>query len=151
MIGEAAAEDQDKKDQGRKEAGTPTEGAGSAPLMNVASGTMRLREHVVAKIAGMAAREVAGVHSMGKGGFLENLVRREDVRRGVKVKVGEKEAAFDLWLRVEYGCHIPTVADLVRERITERVFTMTGLLTKEINIEVMDVVFPEQKPESRVE
>ncbi len=150
MTGEATWA-QEGKDRKVSEPQTPSGPAGREQPVHAASGEMTLREHVVAKIAGLATREVEGVHSMGRGGWRENLFSGDDVRRGVKVTVGQKEAAFDLWLKVEYGCHIPDVVDLVRQRITERVSAMTGLHTKEVNINVVDVVLPGQEPKSAVE
>lgn len=148
-MAEVAAKNEGERPGSSQEVTAKADAAPRPP--ETAPGTMTLREDVVAKIAGMAAREVEGVHSMGTGAFMEKLARGGDVKRGVRVKAGQKEAAFDLWLTVDYGCHIPTVVDLVRKRITERVFSTTGLISKEINIEVVDVVLPEQGPAAKVE
>lgn len=120
---------------------------------------MTIQEQVVAKIAGGAAREVEGVYAMGTGRFTETMADAagrvtggDDVKRGVRVEVGKKEAAVDLWLTIEYGYNIPKVVQDVRKKITERVEEMTALVTKEINVEVVDIHLPgEEKEERRVE
>lgn len=133
-----------------------TQESGRAP--EVAAGELTVHEQVVAKIVGGAAKEIEGVHAMGTGSFAEavagvagRVAGGEDVKKGVRVEVGKKEAAVDLWLSVEYGYNIPTVVQKVRQMITERVYEMTGLTTKEINVDVVDIHLPGEEPESRVE
>jgi uncharacterized alkaline shock family protein YloU len=123
------------------------------------SGKTTIADVVVSKIAGLAAKEVAGVHDLvgqGMGGAVTGLaqrVTRSDARStGVNVEVGEREAAIDLRMTVEYGVSIPQVAEDVRHNIMDRLGSMTGLVVKEVNIDVVDLFFPEDdKPESRVE
>lgn len=113
-------------------------------------GTTSIQDHVVAKIAGLAVREVEGVHALvpyGTGQAITNLantIRGEEARDlGVRVEVGTVECAVDLRMVAEYGVSIPSMAKQVRERITARILEMTGLRVKEINIDVMDLWFPE--------
>ena len=125
-------------------------------------GRTTIADAVVAKIAGLAAREVAGVRrlvSRGVGstmaGFAQRVVGTESPTQGVSVQVGEREAAVDLSLIVEYGVSIPQVADAVRNNIINRVQSMTGLTVREVNIDVTDLFFPgeeaEQAPQRRGE
>jgi uncharacterized alkaline shock family protein YloU len=121
-----------------------------------AQGTVRIFEEVVENIAGIAAREVAGVHELGKGGFsrVAKAFGSDSPARGVKVEVGKKEVALDLDLIVEYGHKIQEVCTGVRARVTESVLHMTGLKVKELNINVVGIHFPEQekeKPTPRVQ
>jgi len=105
-------------------------------------------ESVVAKIAGLAAREVPGVHNLvpyGAGQAITSFarnIRGSDMRElGVHVEVGTVEAAVDVRIVAEYGASIPDIASSIRENITTRVGGMTGLLVKEVNIEVVDLYF----------
>ena len=111
-------------------------------------GKLIIRNDVVAKIAGMAAREVTGV-SPSSTGLLENVQNMaqggdSNVKRGVKAEVGERQAAFDLSFVVDWGYHIPSVVSEVRRKITQRVKEMTGLETTEINVEITDISLTEQ-------
>ena len=111
-------------------------------------GKLIIRNDVVAKIAGMAAREVAGV-SPSSTGLLENAQNMaqggdSNIKRGVKAEVGERQAAFDLSFVVDWGHHIPSVVSEVRRKITQRVKEMTGLETTEINVEITDISLTEQ-------
>lgn len=108
-----------------------------------------IHDHVVAKIAGLAVREVEGVHSLVPFGASQTLskfaneLRGADMRDlGVHVEVGTLEVAVDLRIITEYGISIPRVAEAARERITHRVEEMTGLKVAEITLEVVDLHFP---------
>lgn len=119
-----------------------------------------IAEGVVAKIAGVAAREVAGVHELvplGAGatiaGFAGRLARSDQRTTGVSVEVGQREAAVDLNMTVDYGINIPQVAEAVRQNIMDRIYAMTGLTVKEVNINAADLYFPDEQAaqQSRVQ
>ncbi len=123
-------------------------------------GSTTIADAVVTKIASIAAREVGGVHDLGGGtartiGGLTRSVGIGDERmQGVAVEVGEREAAVDLTVVVEYGESIPQIANALRENVTRRIEGMTGLTVTEVNIAVNDLYFPgdEAAPEpARVE
>ena len=108
------------------------------------TGTTTIQDNVVAKIAGIAAREVHGVYALGGGaaraiGALRERVGRADVTQGIGVEVGEKQAAADVVLVVEYGVPIQDVATSVRRSIVTAVEEMTGLEVTEVNVLVADV------------
>ncbi len=111
-------------------------------------GATTIADAVVTKVAGVAAREVRGVHELGGGvsralGSVTQRVGVGDERsQGVSVEVGEREAAVDLTLVVEYGESIPRVSQAVRENVTKRIEGITGLSVTEVNIAVNDLFFP---------
>jgi uncharacterized alkaline shock family protein YloU len=112
-------------------------------------GRLVIKNDVVAKIAGMAAREVEGVGA-GSRGFRDAISSANptdsdsDVKKGIKAEVGERQAAFDITLVVDYGYNIPMVVSEVRGKVAMRVREMTGLETTEINVEVSDVNIQER-------
>lgn len=118
-------------------------------------GITTVADGVVAKLAGHAVREVEGVASLGK--TFRRLLGRvrpgdESLTQGVNVEVGKKECAIDVIILVQYGFSIPTLAQEVRENVIARVEAGTGLIVKEVNIEVDDLQFDSDKPTtSRVE
>jgi uncharacterized alkaline shock family protein YloU len=111
-------------------------------------GQTTIGEGVVTRVAGLAAREVPGVHDLGGGtaraiGSVTQRVGLGDPRtQGVSVESGEREAAVDLTLVIDYGESIPRVADAVRSQIIKRVEFITGLSVTEVNITVNDLYFP---------
>lgn len=105
------------------------------------NGEIRISEDVVAIIAGVAATEVSGVAGMSGGiaGGIAEMLGRKNLSKGVKVEVGEKEAAIDLYIIVEYGCRIPDVSWNIQEKVKSSVEAMTGLKVIEVNIHVQGV------------
>ncbi|GJF30873.1 Asp23/Gls24 family envelope stress response protein [Kitasatospora sp. NBC_01539] len=117
-------------------------------------GRTALAVGVVEKIAGMAAREVSGIHALGSGfsrtfGAMRDRVpgSKAGVGRGIKAEVGERQTAIDIALVVEYGVVIPKLASEVRENIIHAVERMTGLEVVEVNISVNDVHLPDEPDE----
>ena len=127
-------------------------------------GKTTIADVVVAKIAGIAAREIAGVHELlghGIGGAVSGLAQRvsggESWAQGVDVEVGDREVAIDFKVTVEYGVSIPDVASAIRRNVSERVQSMTGLSVTQINIDVTNLYFADEdrarvkEPEKRIE
>ncbi|NED92268.1 Asp23/Gls24 family envelope stress response protein [Streptomyces sp. SID11233] len=121
---------------------------GSSGSSGGTKGTTVIADTVVSTIAGIAVRETDGVHALGGGasravGAMKDKVSRSnDPGRGVKVEVGEKQAAVDVDIVVEYGTLILDTAKKIRIHVTDAVETMTGLEVVEINIKVLDVYVP---------
>ncbi len=105
------------------------------------AGHLTLNEDVVATIARLAARDVPGISSVGKTPFLSF---GEDRTRGIAAEVGQKQAAFDLDIVVEYGQDIKEIARILRERTAAEVKKMAGREVVEINIHVVDIKLPEE-------
>lgn len=117
-------------------------------------GRTSIADSVVEKIAGVAAREVSGVHSMGRGAARAFGTIKEklpmgsgpSMTQGVRVEVGERQAAIDIDLVVEYGVSIPDVAQAVRDNVISRIERMTGLQVTEVNVSVDDVYLGDDSP-----
>ncbi|UGT61925.1 Asp23/Gls24 family envelope stress response protein [Nocardia asteroides] len=109
-------------------------------------GTTTITDVVVRKIAGLATREVSGVHDLGGGAARALGALREripgasaGIGQGVSVEVGEAQAAVDVQLVVEYGAAIAELAKAVRRNVVTAIERMTGLEVVEVNITVDDV------------
>ncbi len=104
-------------------------------------GQIKIADEVVGIIAGLAATEVPGVAGMSGGlaGGIAEILGRKNLSKGVKVEVGEREAAVDLFIIVEYGAKIPDVSWQIQESVKKAIETMTGLKVVEVNIHVQGV------------
>ncbi|MEU6386870.1 Asp23/Gls24 family envelope stress response protein [Streptomyces bauhiniae] len=121
-------------------------------------GRTTIADGVVEKIAGMAARDVEGVHAMGSGlsrtfGAVRDRVPGggKAVTRGVKAEVGEVQTALDLEIVVDYGFPIGDVSRAVRENVIAAVERMTSLEVVEVNIAVSDVHLPDEEDDDEPE
>ena len=119
-------------------------------------GSIRIADEVVAIIAGLAATEVKGVAGMSGGlaGGIAEMLGRKNLSKGVKVQVGEKEAAIDLYVVIEYGTNIPEFSTEVQKNVKRAIENMTGLTVVEVNVHVQGVIFSNmetnQEEEKRV-
>ncbi|WP_119728922.1 Asp23/Gls24 family envelope stress response protein [Thermomonospora amylolytica] len=130
-------------------------GQGKGELVT-SSGRTTIVGGVVSKVAGMAAREIGGVYAMGSGvGRTLGSVRERlpgmtrNVAQGVAVEVGERQAAVDIDLVVDYGVSIPDLANAVRENVIRSVEHMCGLEVVEVNVTVDDIHLPDEDGEQQ--
>ncbi|MBK0868619.1 Asp23/Gls24 family envelope stress response protein [Saccharopolyspora sp. HNM0986] len=136
---------------------TVTTGSSSPARLadETSQGKTTIAASVVQKIAGIAAREISGVHAMGGGVSRAFGAIRERIpggsgttsTSGVQVEVGEKQAAIDLDIVVEYGASIVELARAVRRNVITGVERMTGLEVIEVNIAVNDIHLPSDDDE----
>ena len=109
-------------------------------------GRTTIADTVVAKIAGIAAREVTGVFKLGGGtaravGALRERIPGSSTNhsQGVSVEVGERQAAVDIQLVAEYGVALADLATGIRRNVISSIERMTGLEVTEVNVEIQDV------------
>ncbi|MGC4960291.1 Asp23/Gls24 family envelope stress response protein [Gordonia sp. DT218] len=111
-------------------------------------GKTAISDIVVAKIAGIATREIDGVHDVG--GATERVVGKvRDVlpgtttstTQGINVEVGELQAAVDVSIVADYGVAIHQLAAAIRRNVIAAIEQMTGLEVTEVNVTVHDIHF----------
>jgi len=109
-------------------------------------GTIRIADDVVKVISGLAAMDIKGVAGMSGGfvGGIAELLGRKNLAKGIKVEVGEKEAAIDLSVIIDYGMRIPDVAAQIQESVKSAVERMTGLKVIEANVNVQGIAFADE-------
>ncbi|MDQ0635625.1 putative alkaline shock family protein YloU [Arthrobacter pascens] len=118
--------------------------ANPAPLPVPEQGRTVISETAVAKVAGIAARSVPGVYSLGSGssralGAIRDAVGSSDHAAGVHAEVGETQVAVDINLVATYGTPLYSLADQVRAAVFRAVEELVGLQVIEVNVEITDV------------
>jgi uncharacterized alkaline shock family protein YloU len=124
---------------------------GGAERMTTDDGKISVAQGVVQKIAGIACREISGVHAMGVstsrafGAVRERIPGSSgpNVAQGVGVEVGETQAAIDLDIVVEYGVSIADLGRSIQRNVKQAVERMTGLDVVEVNVNVDDLYMPD--------
>jgi len=105
-------------------------------------GAIRISNDCLAKIVGYAATSCYGVVGMavksGKDG-LAQLLKRETMSKGVKVRVAENSATVDIYIMVEYGVNIGTIAESIKTSVKYQLELLTGLLVSGVNVHVEGV------------
>ncbi|RRD49069.1 Asp23/Gls24 family envelope stress response protein [Arachnia propionica] len=116
-----------------------------APIKD--QGKTTIENSVVAKVAGIAARETRGVHALGGGvaralGAIREAVASADQTQGISVEVGERQVAVDVVIVAEYPSPLQEVADGVRSNIIDAIENIVGMEVTEVNVTVNDVHLP---------
>ncbi|MCT4606395.1 MAG: Asp23/Gls24 family envelope stress response protein [Marinisporobacter sp.] len=105
-------------------------------------GNIIIDHEVIASIAGAAAMECYGLVGMSKksktSGITE-LLKRENQNKGVKVSSKENEVIIDLYIVVEFGTRISTVAQNIIDKVKYNIEISTGLKVKQVNINIQGV------------
>lgn len=111
------------------------------------TGKTVINDSVVAKVAGIAAREVSGVHALGGGaaralGAIREAMNNTDVSQGISVEVGETQVAVDVTIVAEYPVQLQQVADDIRSNIIRAIEDLVGLEVTEVNVTIVDIHLP---------
>ncbi len=102
-------------------------------------GTISVLEDVITTVAGYAAVECIGIVAMASKRATDGLVEllgRENLKRGVRVALGEESVSISLYIIVEYGVSIAAVAKNVIETVKYRVESMVGAKVDKVNVTV---------------
>lgn len=105
-------------------------------------GCINISTEMIEQIAGLAATECFGVVGMaGKGGTsgIIELLKKENLRKGVRVSDDNGKLTIDLYVVVEFGLKIVTVAENLIDTVKYKVEKQTGLKVKKINVHVQSV------------
>jgi len=114
-------------------------------------GTTSIADGVVQKIAGIATREVPGIHNMGTGrvrtfGAVRELIPGTggpNISQGVSVDVGRTQATVDLDIVPEYGVPVDDLTVAIRRNVISMLERMTALQVVAVNIAVDDIHMPD--------
>jgi len=122
----------------------------TAPAVTVdttSTGSTVIVDSVIAKVAGIATREVEGVFALGGGaaralGAIRDAMNNTDLTQGISVEVGETQVAVDITLVAEYPVPLQTVADNVRTAVYAAIENLVGMQVTEVNVTITDVHIP---------
>ena len=112
-----------------------------------AKGKTTIEDGVVAKIAGIAAREVPGVHALGGGaarvvGAIRDALNSTDLAQSISVEVGERQVAVDVTIVAEYPVALQDLASAVRTAVYRAMEELVGMEVTEVNVTINDVHIP---------
>ncbi|MBF4622868.1 Asp23/Gls24 family envelope stress response protein [Clavibacter sp. VKM Ac-2872] len=129
---------------------TPTSAPTGVTGTGTTGGKNTIADGVIEKVAGIAARQVPGVHDLGNGaaravGAIRNAIGQQDRGQGISVEVGETQVAVDVTLIAEYPVDLQKVADDVRSAITDAIDQVVGMEVTEVNVTITDVNLPSDK------
>jgi uncharacterized alkaline shock family protein YloU len=122
-----------------------------ATLQQAAIGAVQgktvIDDSVIAKVAGIAVREIPGVYALGGGvarivGAVRDAVGNTDLTQGISVEVGETQVAADVSIVAEYPVALQDLGDRVRAAVARAVTELVGMEIAEVNVTISDVHLP---------
>lgn len=106
------------------------------------NGNVTIDDQVFATLAGLAAMECYGVVGMASRNATQGifeLLKREQLTKGIKVTTVNDKINIDLYIVLQYGVKISVVADNIISRIKYSVETFSGVSVENVNIFVQGV------------
>lgn len=105
-------------------------------------GTIDINSDVVATIAGASAIEcygLVGMASRSTTNGIVNLLKRENLSKGVNINMEEEGIAIDLYVIIQFGTKISVVAENIIEVVKYNVENQTGLKVLNVNLHIEGV------------
>jgi uncharacterized alkaline shock family protein YloU len=106
------------------------------------NGYINYSEDVIANIVGVSTMECYGVVGMAsknaKDGLWE-LIKGENLSKGVKIHSKENQISIELYIIVEYGTKISVIANNIIQKIKYNLENYTGLNVSSITVNVQGV------------
>lgn len=105
-------------------------------------GDIIIDDQALATLAGLAAMECYGVVGMASRNTTQGifeLLKREQLTKGIKVTTVDDKINIDLYIVLQYGVKISVVADNIISRIKYSVETFSGVSVENVNIFVQGV------------
>ena len=105
-------------------------------------GRIEVSQQVIASIAGHAANGCYGIVAMAARGLRDGIaerLQRENLHRGVEVKVDPDGINIDLYCVVEYGVRITEVAHSLQDAVRYQVEKALAINVKTVNVNVQGI------------
>ena len=105
-------------------------------------GTITIDNEVIARMAGQAVMECAGVVGLAsrnvKDGLVQ-LIKRDNPAKGITLTPDDGKVDLSLRIIVEYGTSIPAITETIQTNIKYQVEEYTGVQVSRVNIFVEGV------------
>ena len=105
-------------------------------------GTVTVDDEVLVRVAGYAALDCYGIVGMASKRSTDGLVQlmgKENLGRGVRVRQNGEKVDVDLFIIVEYGISIAAVAASIIETVKYKLEHLTGVPVGKVNVCVEDI------------
>lgn len=110
--------------------------------MSNALGSIVIDSTVIAKYAGSVAVECFGIVGMASVNVKDGLVKllkKENLERGISVRVEDNKITLDFHVIVSYGISISAVCNNLLDNVKYKLEAFTGMEVEKINIYVEGV------------
>lgn len=98
-----------------------------------------ISEDVIAKVASIAACDVAGVADVVPNRANIKGLFKDDASKAVSVEKSGKAAVIDIYIKIEEGYKVQTVAEDVQKAVKEQVQNMTNIVVTKVNVNISEI------------
>ncbi|MBE7044132.1 MAG: Asp23/Gls24 family envelope stress response protein [Ruminococcaceae bacterium] len=105
-------------------------------------GEIFVDNNVIASIAGAVATKCYGVVGMaakGKKDDIVQLLKKENMAKGIRIDTQDNGIVIDMSIVVEYGVNIHAICDSIINNVRYKLEHQTGLKVNKINVQVESV------------
>ena len=108
------------------------------PALNEEFGTIDISTATIATITNKAVHQCYGVVGMANKGIVDGISNAlsRDNRKGIDVQMQDGEVVIDIYVIVEYGVRIRTVAESIQNTVKFHVEQALGTTVSAINVYV---------------
>jgi uncharacterized alkaline shock family protein YloU len=101
-------------------------------------GRVTISPRAIATIAYQAVRQSYGVVGLTSKNLMEGITQVivKDPTHGIEVKYSDQEICIDIYVIIEYGTRIKSVASSVRNTVKFNVEKALGMPVKQVNVHV---------------
>lgn len=133
------------------DAGAVTDAA--AP--RVGEGLTHIKDSVIGKVAGLAVREVPGVHALGSTPLraldaIVGTISRAEVNPGITTELGDDGVTVDISLVATYPVALTELAGQVRASVTQAIEGLVGMTVTAVNVTITDIYVAETPDDNDV-
>lgn len=105
---------------------------------------IRISDEVIASITAIAIQDVSGAVGVSSA-----KLESKNILRSVSTEMKDGGIIVNTDVVVEYGANIPEVSWEVQRKTKKAIESMTGLTVQRVNVNVRDVMLPDQKKEEK--
>ena len=105
-------------------------------------GTIEITDEVLENIVGLTTMECYGVVGMASKRATDGLwelLKKENLNKGIKINTDDSDLFIEIYIIVEYGTKISVIADNIIEKVKYIVDKLTGLNVSKITVNVQGV------------
>ena len=104
-------------------------------------GSVNISEDVLSIVAGSAAAETEGVHSLHPpiGLDIGELLNKKSLSRSVKITIDEGAVIFEVYITVQVGCAVNAVAVAVQKAVCDAIESSIGIKPAAVNVHVCGI------------
>ncbi|EYE89287.1 alkaline-shock protein [Fervidicella metallireducens AeB] len=105
-------------------------------------GYIEFTDDVIANLAGIATMECYGVVGMASKRATDGLwelLKRENLSKGVKIITSGNEVSIELYIIVEYGTKISVIANNIIQKVKYTIEGLTGIDVSKVTVFVQGI------------